>query len=93
MEPKTKITHRLARFLENASSHSSSRRSLAESILLQDLGTVSAEDDLEVLRARRLPTDQVAVPQFKNWHSSQMKTGLRNRIIGKKVSFVVRERA
>ena len=29
--------------LENASSHSSSRRSLAE-----DLGTVSAEDDLEV---------------------------------------------
>jgi hypothetical protein len=54
---------------------------------------VAESATLEVLRARRLPTDQVAVPQFKTWHSSQMKTGLSNRIMGRKVSFAVRERA
>jgi hypothetical protein len=91
---RPKLTQRTVRFVENASSHSSSCRSVTEGIRRQkDSGTISGEDDVEVLQASRLPTDQVIGPQFKTWHSSRMKTGLRNRIIGRKVSFAGRERA
>src|SRR5262249_19507489 len=74
---------------QNAYSHSSSCRSVVEAVLMQkDLGTVSGQDGVEVLQARRLPPDHVAAPQFKTWHSSRMKTGLRNRIILFRTSLV-----
>jgi hypothetical protein len=57
------------------------------------LGTVSGEDGAEVPQGRRLPNAQATVPHIKTWHPSRMKTGLRNHLIGKKVSLGVRKRA
>ena len=37
--------------------------------------------------------DQANVPFIQPWHPSRMKTGLRNRVIGKKVSVRVRKKA
>jgi hypothetical protein len=52
----------------------------------KDSGTVSGG-------ARQVPKDQAMLPHIKSWHPSRMKTGIRNRLIGKKVYTLVRERA
>jgi hypothetical protein len=53
-------------------------------------GAVSGEQAVKERQARRQPTEQGTLPQFEEWHPSHMKTGLRNRRIGKKVSVPVR---
>ena len=45
----------------------------------EDSGIVSGE-------ARQVLKDQAMLPHIKSWHPSRMKTGIRNRLIGKKVS-------
>jgi hypothetical protein len=54
----------------------------------KDSGTVSGEDSVQWLQGRRYPNDQVTVPHVKSWHPSRMKTGLRNRPVGRKVPVV-----
>jgi hypothetical protein len=59
-----------------------------ECILMQkDLATVSDEQDEKEHQARNLPTDQVTLSEFGAWRPSRMKTGLRNRLVGRKVPF------
>jgi hypothetical protein len=55
------------------------------------LRTVSTEDGIEVPQAR-LSHDQATALYITPWRPSQMKTGLRNRLIGKKVSVRIRKR-
>jgi hypothetical protein len=43
--------------------------------------------------ARKLPNEQEAAPYIAPWRPFGMKTGLKNRLIGKKVSVVVRRKA
>jgi hypothetical protein len=56
------------------------------------LRTISGEDGIEVLQARRSPYDQATALYIKPWRPSRMKTGLRNRLIGKKVSVRIPKR-
>ena len=58
----------------------------------QGSGTVSGKRDVKEPQARPQPTDQGPLPQFEEWHPSRIKTGLRNRRIGKKVSVRVRQK-
>jgi hypothetical protein len=46
----------------------------------EDSGTVSGE-------AWQVPKEQAMLPHIKSWRPSTMKTGLRNRLIGKKILF------
>ena len=48
-------------------------------------GTVSDKHDVKEPRTRQQPP-HAKLPQFEEWHPSRIKTGLRNRRIGKKVS-------
>jgi hypothetical protein len=48
------------------------------------LGTVSGKRDAKEPQARDRPTKAVP-PEFEEWHPSHIKTGLKNRRIGKKV--------
>src|SRR5215471_13321384 len=67
--------------------------SVTEGILMEKgSGTVSGEHDAKEPQARRQPTDQGTLSQFEEWHPSRMKTGLRNRRIGKKVPVGVRKK-
>jgi hypothetical protein len=54
----------------------------------KDLATVSDEQDEKEHQARNLPTDQVTLSEFGAWRPSRMKTGLRNRLVGRKVPFL-----
>src|SRR6516225_8988887 len=47
-------------------------------------GTVSGKHDVKEPQTRHQPTDQARLAQFEEWNPSQIKTGLRNRRIGKK---------
>src|SRR5258707_11135318 len=49
------------------------------------LGTLASEG-IKMLQARDLLNDQVTVQPLKVWHPSRLKTGLRNHLIGRKVS-------
>src|SRR5215469_2344638 len=40
--------------------------------------------------ARQLPKEQTVPPHIKSWQPSRMQTGLKNHLIGRKVSLVVR---
>ena len=55
-------------------------------------GTVSDKHDVKEPRTRQQPP-HAKLPQFEEWHPSRIKTGLRNRRIGKKVSARVRKKA
>jgi hypothetical protein len=57
----------------------------------KDLGTVSGEHDVKEPQTRHQPIE-VALAQFEEWHPSHMKTGLRNRRIGTRVSVRVRKK-
>jgi len=46
------------------------------------LGTVTGE-------TRNLPIEKAPAPNVKTWRPSGLKTGLKNYLIGKKVSLVV----
>src|SRR5215468_9473421 len=68
--------------------------SVTEGILMEKgSGTVSGEHDAKEPQARRQPTDQVKLSQFEEWHPSHMKTGFRNRRIGRKVPVRVRKKS
>ena len=56
-----------------------------ENRMPKDSGTVSGEG------AQR-PKDQSTVLAIQPWHTSGIKTGLRNRVIGKKVSLLLSRR-
>jgi excisionase family DNA binding protein len=51
---------------------------------------VSGEIEVKEPQTRHLLTDQGTLSQFEEWDPSHMKTGLRNRCIGKKVPVQVR---
>ena len=53
----------------------------------KDSGTVSGEGHVKESQTRHPLTDQGTLSHFEEWHPPHMKTGLRNRRIGKKVSF------
>jgi hypothetical protein len=55
-------------------------------------GTVSGEHDVKEPQARPQPTDRVTLPQFEEWHPSHIKTGLRNRRVGKRVAVRIRKK-
>jgi hypothetical protein len=48
-------------------------------------GPVSGEHEVKKPQTRQQPIE-VTVPQFEEWHPSHMKTGLKNRRLGKRVS-------
>jgi hypothetical protein len=58
----------------------------------KDSGTVSGEDHVKEPQTRHLLTDQGTLSQFEEWRPPHMKTGLRNRRIGKKVPLQVRKK-
>ena len=65
--------------------------SVTEGILMEKgSGTVSGEHDVKEPQTRHQSTDQARLPQFEEWHPGHIKTGLRNRRIGKKVSVRIR---
>ena len=65
--------------------------SVTEGILMEKAsGKVSGKDDVKEPQARYQPP-KVVLPQFEEWHPSHVKTGLRNRRIGKKVPVQVRK--
>jgi hypothetical protein len=53
--------------------------------MVKGSGTVSDKHDVKEPRTRQQPP-LAELPQFEEWHPSHIKTGLRNRRIGKKVS-------
>jgi hypothetical protein len=54
-------------------------------------GTASGKHDAKEPQARDRLTELVP-PQFEEWHPSHIKTGLKNRRIGKKVSVQTRKK-
>src|SRR5262249_27246357 len=50
----------------------------------------SGKRDVKEPQTRHQPTDQARLRQFEEWHPSRIRTGLRNRHIGKTVSVRVR---
>jgi hypothetical protein len=52
----------------------------------------SDKHDVKEPRTRQKPP-HAELSQFEEWHPSRIKTGLRNRRIGKKVSARVRKKA
>jgi len=56
-------------------------------------GIVSGEGDAKEPQTRHQPPVQARLRQFEEWHPSHMKTGLRNRRIGKRVPVRLRKKA
>ena len=79
------------RFAEPGSFALNWNLSVTEGILMEKgSGTVSGEHDVKEPQTRHQSTDQARLPQFEEWHPGHIKTGLRNRRIGKKVSVRIR---
>jgi hypothetical protein len=52
----------------------------------------SGKRDVKEPQTRHQPTDQARLPQFEEWNPSNIKTGLRNRRIGKKFSVQIHKK-